>query len=151
MKTKILNKISTPVFAILALILFGAAITFAQTPTLRANGKIAFTGDRAGNMEIYVMNNDGTGQVRLTNNAARDYLPAFSPDGQPIARTRISITDTNGETRTTLTSSFGYYRFETVEVGQIYVVDVHSKRFQFTPQVISVTEEIKELNFIAER
>ncbi len=29
--------------------------TFAQTPTLRANGKIAFVSDRNGNREIYVM------------------------------------------------------------------------------------------------
>ena len=94
MKTKIINKISTPVFAVLALILFSAAITFAQTPPLRANGKIAFTGDRAGNMEIYVMNNDGTGQVRLTNNPARDYLPAFSPDGRKIAFISQQATNT---------------------------------------------------------
>ena len=85
MKTKIYNKITTPILAFLTLILFGTAITFAQTPPLRANGKIAFTGDREGNMEIYVMNNDGTQQVRLTNNTARDYLPAFSPDGRKIA------------------------------------------------------------------
>ena len=31
------------------------------------------------------MNADGTGQVRLTNNAAADSEPAFSPDGQRIA------------------------------------------------------------------
>ena len=57
----------------------------AQTPTLRANGKIAFTSDRDGNQEIYVMNNDGTGQVRLTNNPGADSFPAFSPDGRKIA------------------------------------------------------------------
>ncbi len=59
--------------------------TFAQTPPLRANGKIAFTSDRDGNQEIYVMNNDGTGQVRLTSNTDIDSFPAFSPDGRKIA------------------------------------------------------------------
>ena len=55
-----INKISHPVFAIFALIIIGALTTFAQKPTLRANGKIAFTSDRDSNQEIYVMNNDGT-------------------------------------------------------------------------------------------
>jgi Tol biopolymer transport system component len=85
MKTKMINTISTRVFAILALILYGATITFAQLPPLRANGKIAFTSNRDGNQEIYVMNNDGTGQVRLTNNPGSDSFPAFSPDGRKIA------------------------------------------------------------------
>ncbi len=59
--------------------------TFAQTPTLRANGKIAFASDRDGNQEIYLMNADGTAQVRLTNNPGTDNFPAFSPDGRRIA------------------------------------------------------------------
>ena len=57
----------------------------AQTPTLRANGKIAFTSDRDGNREIYVMNPDGTGQVRLTNNNIIDDHPTWSSDGRKIA------------------------------------------------------------------
>ena len=60
MKTKLFGKISTTLMMSLTLILFGAAMSFAQTPTLRANGKIAFTSDRDGNSEIYLMNADGT-------------------------------------------------------------------------------------------
>jgi Tol biopolymer transport system component len=58
---------------------------FAQTPTIRANGKIAFTSNRDGNREIYVMNPDGTNQTRLTNNNIIDDHPTFSPDGRKIA------------------------------------------------------------------
>jgi len=57
----------------------------AQTPTFRANGKIAFTSDRDGNREIYVMDADGTNQVRLTNNSVVDDHPTWSPDGMKIA------------------------------------------------------------------
>ena len=49
------------------------------------NGKIAFVTDRDGNFEIYVMNADGSGQTRLTNDPASDLGPAWSPDGTQIA------------------------------------------------------------------
>ena len=48
-----------------------------------ADGRlIAFMSERDGNAEIYVMNADGTGQTRLTNDPGFDADPTFSPDGQ---------------------------------------------------------------------
>ena len=46
--------------------------------------RIAFVSDRDGNSEIYVMNADGSGQVRLTNHDADDNWPSMSPDGTRI-------------------------------------------------------------------
>lgn len=40
--------------------------------------KIAFTSDRDGNDEIYVMNANGINQTRLTNNTANNFQPAWS-------------------------------------------------------------------------
>ncbi len=48
------------------------------------NGRIVFTSTRDGNAEIYVMNADGSGQTRLTNDPAGDGAPAFSADGTKI-------------------------------------------------------------------
>ncbi|MCH8349239.1 MAG: PD40 domain-containing protein, partial [Chloroflexi bacterium] len=41
--------------------------------------QIAFVSARDGNHEIYVMNADGSGQTRLTNNTAIDFDPDWGP------------------------------------------------------------------------
>ncbi|MCL0029297.1 hypothetical protein M1N23_04065 [Dehalococcoidia bacterium] len=56
-----------------------------QAILLSDQGHIAFASNRDGNEEIYVMNADGSGQTRLTNNAGGDNWPAWSPDGAKIA------------------------------------------------------------------
>src|SRR5436190_10123706 len=66
----------------LLILVFGIT---AHAGNLHRNGKIAFTSDRDGNREIYVMNADGTNQTRLTNNAIVDDYPAWSPNGTKIA------------------------------------------------------------------
>lgn len=51
--------------------------------------RIAFASDRdrspAINVDVYVMNVDGSGQTRLTDDPAFDQTPAWSPDGSAIA------------------------------------------------------------------
>jgi hypothetical protein len=49
------------------------------------NGKIAFMSGRDGNLEVYVMNADGTGQVNISNNPTDDTHPVWSPNGTKIA------------------------------------------------------------------
>ena len=74
--------------------------------------KIAFTSSRDGNYEIYVMNSDGTGQTRLTNNAASDEFPSFSADGSKIAfascrdgNWEIYVMNSDGSGQTNLTNN----------------------------------------------
>lgn len=70
-------------FAPLSLLPTRPAATQAAFPG--ANGKIAFTNPQDGNAEIYTMNPNGTGFLRLTNDPAGDYSPNWSPDGTKIA------------------------------------------------------------------
>ena len=46
---------------------------------------IAFTSDRDGNREIYIMDARGKNLQNLTNHPVDDYMPAFSPDGRWMA------------------------------------------------------------------
>lgn len=58
-------------------------------PRISPDGtKIAYGSTRDGQaMDIYVVNRDGTGERRLTNNAANDGAPTWSPSGNLIAFT----------------------------------------------------------------
>jgi len=47
--------------------------------------KLAFTSNRDGNPEIYIMNRDGSGLRRMTTNPAIDVTPTWSPTGNQIA------------------------------------------------------------------
>ena len=46
--------------------------------------RIAYESLRGGSTEIYVVNADGTGQTRLTNNNSYDTSPAWSSDGSLV-------------------------------------------------------------------
>ena len=67
-----------------------------------------------------------------------------------LPRAIVHITDQNGDVRTVRTNMFGYFRFSDIEAGQILVVNVFSRQYQFTTQVISLNDSISNLNFIAQ-
>ena len=71
-------------------------------------------------------------------------------DGRGVRNAVVTMTDPQGGVRRAVTGSFGYYRFADVQAGETYVVAVSSKRYQFTPRVLSVTDELSNVDFIAE-
>ncbi|HVG42459.1 MAG TPA: hypothetical protein VM888_12670, partial [Chitinophagaceae bacterium] len=68
-----------------------------------------------------------------------------------ITGVSLSLTDSEGNTRTTVSTSGGYYQFTDVQVGETYIISATGKRFTFSQpvQVLNVNEETNEINFVA--
>lgn len=75
----------------------------------------------------------------------------MTSDGRGISNARITLTEQTGERRFTLSNPFGYYRFVDVAAGEIYIVAVSHKFFQFAQpvQILNLNEEITNRNFAA--
>lgn len=71
----------------------------------------------------------------------------FTSEGNPVIRANVRLTDARGISRTASTNTFGNFRFNDVPSGQIYVVSVSAKGFEFNPQVVNVTDAISDLIF----
>lgn len=69
--------------------------------------------------------------------------------GKGLSGARVLMTDTNGNTRDALTDRTGNYRFDEVRAGETYIFNVKSKRYSFSPQVVTINEDLEELNFTA--
>ncbi len=104
----------------------------------------------------------GNGYFRISNNTVdKGAFEAFAPTAASVSisgrvangksgitRAQVFLTDQNGETKTALTNNFGHFRFEQIEAGQTYIVNVNAKSYQFNPQIISPMEEISDLTFV---
>jgi len=71
--------------------------------------------------------------------------------GMGIGKAAVTLMSPDGQMRTVLTSPFGFYHFDDVEVGFTYVLSVAAKRYTFTNPTITtgVVDEITGLDFIA--
>lgn len=80
------------------------------------NTKIAFNSYLDGDSDIYLINSDGTGLIKITDDQSNNFLPAWSPDGKKIVYTSrpeddIYIIDIDGKNKMNLTNSSNYASF----------------------------------------
>ena len=77
---------------------------------------------------------------------------ALTRQGRGIAGAMVTMTDSAGATRTVLTNSSGYYRFDNVASGATYIIAARAKRYTFEPssQVINVAEDLAKVNFTSQ-
>ncbi len=71
--------------------------------------------------------------------------------GMPVRDVSVSLTAATGESRTTRSSSFGYYTFAELPVGETYLVTVRSRRYTFANDsiVVVLMDDLSEQNFTA--
>jgi uncharacterized repeat protein (TIGR01451 family) len=72
-------------------------------------------------------------------------------DGRGVFKAIVTMTDANGSVHTAITNPFGYYRFDDVPVGTTVIISVSSKNYTFevSTRVISVTDELTDINFVS--
>jgi CSLREA domain-containing protein len=68
---------------------------------------------------------------------------------RPLANAQVTMSGQDGAARIARTSPFGYFIFDDVASGETYFVDVRDKRFQFATQVITVSGDLTDVDFIA--
>ena len=73
-------------------VLFALSIHAAAFAKVPVTAKIAFTSNRDGNPEVYIMNPDGSEQTNLTQHNAVDSSPVWSPTGEQI----LFVSDRHG-------------------------------------------------------
>lgn len=72
-------------------------------------------------------------------------------DGRGIRNADVVLSSGSQRNSRIVTSTFGYYRFDGLRVGETYVLTVGSKRYTFgeTSRVVSLRDEVTDANFTA--
>jgi hypothetical protein len=106
------------------------------TNTFTINGVTAFSDWSLGNLVVTAASVPVSGQVRDTN-------------GQGIAKASVTMTSSSGITHRTVTNPFGYYSFTDIPAGAAYTMNVEHKLYTFSPRVLSVSDAVDNLDFVA--
>jgi hypothetical protein len=69
--------------------------------------------------------------------------------GRLVQGGRVLLTSSQGDAaRTAYTNTFGSYRIDGIEAGQSYMVNVVTKGLRFEPRVVTILDEITDLDLI---
>ncbi len=72
----------------------------------------------------------------------------LAPDGRGVRNAIVTLTDPSGISRTTSTSSLGYYSYTDVALAQGYTISVRSKRYRFVFRTLTVSGDITDVDFV---
>ena len=72
----------------------------------------------------------------------------LTSDGRGLRNATMSITGSNGVSRSTTTSSFGFFSFDNVGPGGTYTFRVSSRLYRFAPQTVQVNDSLTLPDFV---
>lgn len=73
-----------------------------------------------------------------------------SASGIALSNVTVMLAEQSGTVRTARTTPLGFYRFEEVPAGEVYVLSATSKSNVFTPRIVTVSEELTNVEIVAE-
>ena len=76
----------------------------------------------------------------------------LTADGNGIRNAKLTLTNlSTAESRIAISSSFGYFAFDDVEVGHTYSVTISTRRFTFEndTRVFNLSDELNDVDFVA--
>jgi hypothetical protein len=150
---------NAPEPGLLKVVVFGALPVSGDG--LYANLKFAVVGRAGSASDLNIRRfsvDDGTAATTTTAGrlivTASDQLGSLtgrllSADGTPLRGIYVTIINPGGETSRAVTSSFGYFRFEGLPLGETYQLSVESKRYRFSPTSVSLTASMGEVDLTA--
>ena len=71
--------------------------------------------------------------------------------GRGVRNVRMTLTDSSGNISSAITGPFGYYRFDGLTAGRLYLLNAMSKRYQLaeSQRVIVPADNLLDIDFIA--
>ena len=71
-----------------------------------------------------------------------------TPNGQGLRNATVTIVDRAGFARTVTTSSFGYYTFDEIAVGETYTIGVASRAYRFASRTVEASSSLTNVDFV---
>lgn len=132
-------------FTVVAMPPASTTISFGDTPVQR------FVGDINGNALTTTFSSGSISLLPVTAASVTVGGRVVTTNGRGINKALVTLTDQNGNTRQAITNPFGFYRFADVQAGQVVVLSIRHKQYQFEQPtiVLQVNEELMEANFVA--
>ncbi|MGI8786685.1 MAG: delta-60 repeat domain-containing protein [Pyrinomonadaceae bacterium] len=125
--------------------LTGLSLPIGQNILIRARGFY-----RAGNHSSSDIIEDKVQNAFLAAPTAANVLISgrvITPRVFGLVNAFVTLTDSNGISRTVITGRAGSFRFTEVAAGETYIISVRSKRYTYAPQVVTVNEDLTGLTF----
>ncbi len=125
----------------------GNATFTASLPTAPPQGQMMITATTSDNADL-ANTSEFSQAIQATTGSSMITISGqvLSPTGIALRNVEVKLFEPQGNERTALTSSFGFYSFTNVQAGQQYTLTARNKRYRFSP-VVQTFNSSTTINF----